>query len=47
MHSDECLIDFCEVEGPHSGENLARIVWASLDRYTLTGRVSLTFLSFT
>jgi hypothetical protein len=26
--------------GEHSGENMADIVWQSLDRYGLTGRVS-------
>jgi hypothetical protein len=38
---EECLIDFCEVEGQHTGENLANVVWTSLGRYNLIGRVSL------
>lgn len=37
---EECLIDFCELIGAHTGENMANAVWESLDRYGLIGRVS-------
>lgn len=38
--SEELLIDFQELIGEHSGENMADLVWKSLDQYGLTGRVS-------
>jgi hypothetical protein len=38
---DECLIDFCEVQGKHTGDNLSKVVWASLKRYEIHDRASL------
>ncbi|KAJ6595443.1 hypothetical protein B0H10DRAFT_1724873, partial [Mycena sp. CBHHK59/15] len=32
---EELLIDFIELIGEHSGENMAEEVWMSLDRYGL------------
>ncbi|KAK6984038.1 ribonuclease H-like domain-containing protein [Favolaschia claudopus] len=39
LRSEELLIDFVELIGEHSGENMAEVVWESLDRYGLIGRV--------
>jgi hypothetical protein len=41
--TEELLIDFRELIGEHSGENMAEAVWATLELYSLIGRVS--FLS--
>ena len=30
---EEILIDFHEIVGPHSGENMADIVWSTLELY--------------
>ena len=38
---EELLIDFCELSGEHSGENMAQAVWETLTQYGLIGRVSL------
>ena len=38
--SEELLIDFRELSGEHSGENMAEVVWETLKRYDLIGRVS-------
>ena len=38
---EELLIDFCELVGVHSGENLAHAVYDTLNTYGLKGRVSL------
>lgn len=35
----ELLIDFQELIGAHSGENLAEVVWGTLELYGLKGRV--------
>jgi hypothetical protein len=37
---EELLIDFCELVGEHSGENMAEVVWETLVRYGIHGRVS-------
>ncbi|KAJ7189804.1 hypothetical protein GGX14DRAFT_382861, partial [Mycena pura] len=37
---EELLIDFQEIIGEHSGENMADVVWKCLESYGLTGRVS-------
>lgn len=37
---EELLIDFCELVGEHSGENMAEVVWESLVRFGIHGRVS-------
>jgi hypothetical protein len=39
--SEELLIDFRELVGEHSGENLAHAVYDTLHVYDLKGRVSL------
>ncbi|KAK6981440.1 hypothetical protein R3P38DRAFT_2578502, partial [Favolaschia claudopus] len=36
---EELLIDFVELIGEHSGENMAEVIWESLERYGLIGRV--------
>ncbi|KAJ7702126.1 hypothetical protein B0H16DRAFT_1347662, partial [Mycena metata] len=36
---EECLIDFRELVGEHSGENMAAAVWDSLKEFGLLGRV--------
>ncbi|KAJ7205220.1 hypothetical protein GGX14DRAFT_299563, partial [Mycena pura] len=36
---EECLIDFCEIKGEHSGENIANAVWEALARYEIEGRI--------
>ena len=41
--SEELLIDFRELVGVHSGENLAHAVYETLDDYGLKGRVSDSF----
>lgn len=40
MHSEELLIDFREIIGEHSGENMASEVWKTMELYGLVGRVS-------
>jgi hypothetical protein len=37
---EELLIDFRELIGEHSGENMAEAVWETLKQYGLVGRVS-------
>jgi hypothetical protein len=41
--SEECLIDFAELVGDHSGDSMANIVWKTLEKYGLKGRVSYCF----
>ncbi|KAF8487446.1 hypothetical protein DFH94DRAFT_609932, partial [Russula ochroleuca] len=36
---EELLIDFRELVGEHSGENMAEAVWATLELYGLIGRI--------
>ena len=36
----ELLIDFWELIGEHSGENMAKAVWATMELYGLIGKVS-------
>ncbi|KAF8065126.1 hypothetical protein FPV67DRAFT_1419270, partial [Lyophyllum atratum] len=36
---EELLIDFCELVGEHSGENMAEAVWGTMKLYGLIGRV--------
>ncbi|KAH8827442.1 hypothetical protein DL96DRAFT_1464295, partial [Flagelloscypha sp. PMI_526] len=43
---DEVLIDFAELVGEHSGDNMAETVWKTLERYGLQNRVRLFSLSF-
>ena len=37
--AEELLIDFRELIGEHSGENMAEVVWETLKRYGLEKRV--------
>ena len=41
--TEELLIDFRELIGEHSGENMAEAIWETLELYGLIGRAS--FLS--
>ncbi|KAI5894584.1 uncharacterized protein SCHCODRAFT_02495338, partial [Schizophyllum commune H4-8] len=38
-HQEELLIDFHELIGAHTGENMAHAVWETLGTYGLKGRV--------
>jgi hypothetical protein len=38
-NTEELLIDFRELIGSHSGENMAEAIWETLDLYGLKGRV--------
>ncbi|KAJ6523019.1 hypothetical protein B0H19DRAFT_863697, partial [Mycena capillaripes] len=37
---EECLVDFVELQGEHSGENMAARVWKSLEELKIAHRVS-------
>jgi hypothetical protein len=39
LSTEELLIDFCELVGEHSGENMAEVVWKTLKMYGLLGWV--------
>ncbi|KAJ6626162.1 hypothetical protein B0H10DRAFT_1781757, partial [Mycena sp. CBHHK59/15] len=36
---EECLIDFRELIGEHSGENMATTVWETVEKFGLVGRI--------
>ena len=38
---EELLINFWELIGSHSGENMAEVVWATMELYGLVGKVQL------
>ena len=40
--AEELLIDFQELLGEHSGENMAEAVWETLVMYGIEGRVVIT-----
>lgn len=42
--SEELLIDFRELIGEHSGENIADAVWETLTYYQIEDRVSHAFI---
>ena len=42
--SEEALIDFQELIGEHSGENMAEAVWRTLKMYSIESQVSLYFI---
>ena len=42
MVAEELLIDFRELLGEHSGENMAEAVWETLVMYGIEGRVVIT-----
>ncbi|KAJ7096875.1 hypothetical protein C8R44DRAFT_538099, partial [Mycena epipterygia] len=37
---EECLIDFRELIGEHSGENMAAAVWETVEKFGLIGRIT-------
>ena len=39
--SEELLIDFRELIGEHTGENMAEAVWKTLTRYDIQDQVSV------
>jgi hypothetical protein len=39
--SEEVLVDFKELVGEHSGENLAEIVWSTLEMYGIEKKVRI------
>ncbi|KAJ7301008.1 hypothetical protein DFH08DRAFT_724739 [Mycena albidolilacea] len=39
LNTEECLVDFVEMHGEHSGENMANLVWDSLERLGIAPRV--------
>jgi hypothetical protein len=43
---EELLIDFRELSGEHTGENMAQAVWETLMEYDLIGQVSLAVHAF-
>ena len=47
MLIEELLIDFRELVGEHSGENMAEAVWETLKRYGIEGRVRIPYLVLT
>jgi hypothetical protein len=38
--AEELLIEFRELVGPHSGENMADAVWTTMELYGLVGKAS-------
>ena len=42
-HVEELLLNFRELHGEHTGENLAAAVWATLKLYGLKGQVGFFF----
>ncbi|KAF8149253.1 hypothetical protein K438DRAFT_1625189, partial [Mycena galopus ATCC 62051] len=36
----ECLIDFRELVGQHSGENMTAAVWETVEKFGLIGRIT-------
>jgi hypothetical protein len=42
--TDRLLISFRELIGQHSGENMAEAVWATMELYSLVGKVNLSLL---
>ncbi|KAJ6612449.1 hypothetical protein B0H10DRAFT_1807344, partial [Mycena sp. CBHHK59/15] len=41
---EECLIDFRELVGEHSGENMAATLWETVEKFGLVGRVIIFLL---
>ena len=44
VYIEELLIDFRELIGSHSGENMAFAVWDTLELYSLKGKVRTSFI---
>jgi hypothetical protein len=41
--TEELLVDFKEIHGEHSGENLAKLVWETMQMYGLEDKVRYTW----
>jgi L-ribulose-5-phosphate 3-epimerase UlaE len=41
LNTEECLVDFIEMHSEHSGENMANLVWDSLEQLGIVTQVSL------
>ena len=37
--AEELIIDFRTIQGTHTGENLAELVWRTLEMYGLVGKI--------
>ena len=46
MNLEELLIDFWELIGAHLGENMAEVVWETLELYGLKGRVCYSGIAY-
>jgi hypothetical protein len=46
MKLEELLIDFQELIGAHSGDNMAKVVWETLEPYGLKGRVCYSGIAY-
>jgi len=42
IDAEELLIDFQELIGKHSGENMADAIWETLIMYGIEGRIAMT-----
>ena len=43
--TEELLINFRELIGKHSGENMAKAIWATMELYGLIGKMSFHWVS--
>lgn len=41
FNAEELLIDFQELIGPHTGENMATVVWSTLEMFGIEAKVCL------
>jgi len=39
---EEMLLDFCELTGKHSGENMSDVIWDTLETYKIKDQVCVT-----
>lgn len=44
LSTEECLIDFRELLGRHTGENIADAVWETLGMFDIQGKVNTLFM---
>ena len=44
LSSEELLIDFQELQGEHSGENMAAVVWSTLEEYGIQNKVRQSYI---
>ena len=42
---EELLVDFQELIGQHSGENMATVIWSTLETYNIQDKVRLNNIS--